>query len=108
MWGKEEGRGRSTYEPLDLKLVSVKLVGLGRALPTLSLGFWKSVFFEDLLRAEEPIARWARKGGQGTACVAQPRPLGLKPEHAGSVEFKIAFLHTSRDVCSPGVGILVD
>lgn len=27
--------------PLDLKLVSVKFAGLGLALPTLSLGFWK-------------------------------------------------------------------
>lgn len=42
--------------PLDLKLVSVKLVGLGRALPTLSLGFWKSAFLEEFLRVEDPIA----------------------------------------------------
>jgi len=46
---------------LDLKLVSVKLVGFGRALPTLSLGFLKSFFLSFFFFALEPMVRY---GGQ--------------------------------------------
>lgn len=41
---------------LDLKLVSVKLSGLGRALPTFSLGFLKSLAFSFFFLELDPIA----------------------------------------------------
>lgn len=43
--------------PFDLKLVLVKLVGLGFCLPTFSFCFRKSFFFSAFLRALEPILR---------------------------------------------------
>lgn len=42
--------------PLDLKLVSVKLVGFGRAFPTFSLGFLKSFFLSFFFFVLDPIA----------------------------------------------------
>ena len=51
-----KGEGRAVHRPLDLNEVSVKFVGLGRALPTFSLGFWKSAFLFFCLRVEEPMA----------------------------------------------------
>ena len=40
---------------LDWKLVSVALLGFGRAFPTLSLAFWKSFFLSFFLFALAPI-----------------------------------------------------
>ena len=53
-WLVSCGKGENCLH-FDLKLVSVKLVGLGRALPTLSLGLAKSAFLLALLRADEPM-----------------------------------------------------
>ncbi len=40
---------------LDLKLVSVKLSGLGRALPTFNLGFLKSLAFSFFFLELDPM-----------------------------------------------------
>ena len=53
-----ENDARKRYQkPLDLKLVSVKFDGLDFALPTLSLGFWKSARLAAFFLALEPISR---------------------------------------------------
>lgn len=51
-----------TVIALALKLVSVKLAGLGRAFPTFSLGFWKSFCLEAFFFVEEPIAGESHDG----------------------------------------------
>lgn len=59
--------------PLDLKLVSVKLDAFALALPTFSLGFWKSFFFSFFFLVLEPIltrplgmstTRWKKSSSQ--------------------------------------------
>lgn len=40
---------------LDWKLVSVALLGFGRAFPTFNLAFWKSFFLSFFLFALDPI-----------------------------------------------------
>ena len=48
----------------DLKLVSVKLVGLGRALPTFSFGFLKSFFLSLFFFALDPIVTQDGRGSR--------------------------------------------
>ena len=58
------GMHRYTHAHRDLKEVSVKFAGFGRALPTLSFGLEKSDFFRERLRVDEPIVdiMWLGEG----------------------------------------------